>query len=418
MSDVVIHADSLGKRYLIGRRQPYSRLSEILAATAQGVFATGYRKDTSTQEDFWALRDVNFEIRQGEVVGVIGRNGAGKSTLLKILSRITEPTEGRFGLRGQVGSLLEVGTGFHQELTGRENIFLSGTVLGMSRREIQSQFDEIVDFANLEKFLDTPVKRYSSGMQVRLGFAVAAHLKPEILIVDEVLAVGDAEFQRKCLDKISSIAHSGQTVLIVSHSMMSIQRLCNRCLWLHDGKATLFDDVSKAVETYLSSFWPDSDQNHTTFEADERKPAQLMRIALTNQQAQPANHFSCDEPICIELEMEIREHDPGLYGYLELIRADGISVLVSDSQDFAKNPLTMLQPGCHQLRIEVPERVLGHGEYSVYLSFSSQRQDQFEVDLPGTTLAFRVSDRRTARGDQRGGIVSTLLDWQVTGKSF
>lgn len=418
MSEVVIHADSLGKQYQIGRRQPYSRLSELLTGMAGRLFAKDDQIESSDQEAFWVLRDVSFEIRRGEVVGVIGRNGAGKSTLLKILSRITEPTEGQFGLRGRVGSLLEVGTGFHQELTGRENIFLSGTVLGMTQQEIESQFDEIVAFANLEKFLDTPVKRYSSGMQVRLGFAVAAHLKPEILIVDEVLAVGDAEFQRKCLDKISSIAHSGQTVLIVSHSMMSIQRLCNRCLWLQDGTATLFDDVNKAVETYLSSFWPDSDQNQMVFEADSRKPAQLMRIGLTDQQGQPTNHFSCDELIRIELDMEIREHDPGIYGYLELIRADGISVLVSDSQDFASNPFTMLQQGRHQLRIEIPERILGHGEYSVYLSFASQRQDQFEVDLPGTTLAFRVSDQRTARGDQRGGIVSTLLSWQVTGESL
>ncbi|MCG6157326.1 ABC transporter ATP-binding protein [Rubinisphaera margarita] len=412
MSDVVIRAEGLGKQFRIGKKQPYSRLSEVLMGWLTAPFRQSRDGDSSSETTFWALRDVDFEVHRGDVVGIIGRNGAGKSTLLKVLSRITEPTSGRFGIKGRVGSLLEVGTGFHQELTGRENIYLSGTVLGMQRHEIAAQFDEIVAFAGLEKFLDTPVKRYSSGMQVRLGFAVAAHLQPEILIVDEVLAVGDAEFQRKCLQKISDVAHSGHTILIVSHSMISIQRLCNKCLWLEDGTSTMYDDVNAAVDKYLTSFWPAADQTYREFELDESKPVQLARISLHNQNGDPAISFSCDEPIGIDMEFEVRRDIAGVYGYLELVRADGLTVLVSDSQDLASNPFATLQPGRRTIRMTVPPRVLGHGEYSVYLSLASRREETFQVDLPGNTLAFRVSDLLTARGDNRGGVVSTLLEWK------
>jgi len=238
MSNVVIKAENLGKKYVIGHQAEngrYLALRDVVMHTLRGMWNKTKHLAQGNPfvhgenlEDVWALRNINFEIRQGEVIGVIGRNGSGKSTLLKILSRIMEPTEGRVSIRGRVSSLLEVGTGFHPELTGRENIFLNGAILGMSRAEIKRKFDEIVDFAEIEKFLDTPVKRYSSGMFVRLAFAVAAHLEPEILLVDEVLAVGDAAFQNKCIGKMNGVAREGRTVLFVSHDMTAIDALCSR----------------------------------------------------------------------------------------------------------------------------------------------------------------------------------------------
>lgn len=261
--DVVIRAEGLGKKYVIGHqaeRESYTALRDVIARNVRNLGRTamdlvrGRPSITGdTLEEFWALRDVNFEIRRGEVVGVIGRNGAGKSTLLKVLSRITEPSEGRVEIRGRVASLLEVGTGFHPELTGRENIYLNGAILGMTHAEIRRKFDEIVDFAEVEKFLDTPVKRYSSGMYVRLAFAVAAHLEPEILIVDEVLAVGDAEFQKKCLGKMGEVAGQGRTVLFVSHNMAAVQTLCSRGLLLAKGRISLDSTAEKTIGQYIEN---------------------------------------------------------------------------------------------------------------------------------------------------------------------
>ncbi len=262
MSDVVIRAENLGKKYTIGHAaQPerYTALRDVLARRMQSVFRKAKNLalgrpiiEGDELEEVWALRDVSFEVRRGEVIGVIGRNGAGKSTLLKILSLITEPSAGRVTIKGRVASLLEVGTGFHPELSGRENIFLNGAILGMRRNEIRRKFDEIVAFAEIEKFLDTPVKRYSSGMYVRLAFAVAAHLDPEILIVDEVLAVGDTEFQRKCIGKMSEVAHGGRTVLFVSHSMAAIESLTERCALLTEGQLERYAPTRETVAAYLS----------------------------------------------------------------------------------------------------------------------------------------------------------------------
>src|SRR5712691_1608663 len=258
--DVVIRAEGLGKKYMIGHeieRERYTALRDVLARGARDA----WRKAADlvhgralvaggATEEFWALRDVSFEVQRGEVLGIIGRNGAGKSTLLKILSRITEPTEGRVTIRGRVASLLEVGTGFHPELSGRENIYLNGAILGMTRAEIRRKFDEIVAFAEVEKFLDTPVKRYSSGMYVRLAFAVAAHLEPEILVVDEVLAVGDAEFQKKCLGKMSEVAGGGRTVLFVSHNMSAIKSLTKRVLYVNRGRVSYDGSTEAALHLY------------------------------------------------------------------------------------------------------------------------------------------------------------------------
>lgn len=263
--DIAIRVENLAKKYRIehGTRQSYTALRDVIADTARSFFRgrksngdalTLTRSTLPKHEEFWALRDISFEVKRGDVVGVIGRNGAGKSTLLKVLSRITEPTTGRVQIKGRVASLLEVGTGFHPELTGRENIFLNGAILGMSRTEIKRKFDEIVAFAEVERFLDTPVKRYSSGMHVRLAFSVAAHLEPEILIVDEVLAVGDAEFQKKCLGKMQGIARGGgRTVLFVSHNMAAVRHLCSTCMYLVAGQLKHTGPVQETIDRYLAS---------------------------------------------------------------------------------------------------------------------------------------------------------------------
>ncbi|MBZ5696718.1 MAG: ATP-binding cassette domain-containing protein [Acidobacteriia bacterium] len=251
MSESVIHVEGLGKRYRVGERERYLALRDVLARAVAAPFRrNGQRR---TRDFLWALRDVSFDVRQGEVVGLIGRNGAGKTTLLKILSRITRPTEGFAEIHGRVGSLLEVGTGFHPELTGRENVYLSGAILGMSKREIGRKYDAIVDFAGVERFIDTPLKHFSTGMQMRLAFAVAAHLEPEILLVDEVLAVGDLEFQKKCLGKMQEVSESGRTIVFVSHQMNQIRRLCERVLWIDAGQIRESGPTGEVIAAYETS---------------------------------------------------------------------------------------------------------------------------------------------------------------------
>lgn len=248
MANTALRVEGLGKRYRLGGLQTYQTLRDSVVDLLRGRQGSQKKKP-----EFWALRDVSFELKEGEVLGIVGRNGAGKSTLLKLLSRITTPDTGRIEVHGRVGSLLEIGTGFHPELSGRENVFMNGILLGMKRREVERKFDEIVAFSGVEEFLDTPVKRYSSGMRVRLGFAVAAHLDPEILVVDEVLAVGDAEFQRKCLGRMNAVASEGRTVLFVSHQMEAVQSLCSRAIWLNGGKMCMDGRASEVVSSYLSA---------------------------------------------------------------------------------------------------------------------------------------------------------------------
>lgn len=281
MSDPIIKVEGLGKAYRLGMKdEKYPTFRDAIWGMAKAPIRRFQHLSGGGNQDelFWALKDVSFEVSHGEVVGIIGRNGAGKSTLLKVLSRITEPTSGRAVLRGRVASLLEVGTGFHPELTGRENVFLNGSILGMQKEEIQRKFDEIVAFAEVEKFLDTPVKRYSSGMYVRLAFAVAAHLEPEILIVDEVLAVGDAQFQKKCLGKMQDVAKGqGRTVLFVSHNMSAVRNLCSHGLFLAGGQVVEFGDVDHVSDTYLTSAAEDARAGEVTFVVEESSPA--FRIA-------------------------------------------------------------------------------------------------------------------------------------------
>jgi len=424
MSDVVIKAENLGKKYTIGHqaeREGYVALRDVIAQNARSFW--NKTKDLvqgkpiiqgDQQEEIWALKDVSFEVKRGEAIGIIGRNGAGKSTLLKVLSRITEPTSGRVTIKGRVASLLEVGTGFHPELTGRENIYLNGAILGMSRQEIKRKFDEIVAFAEIEKFLDTPVKRYSSGMYVRLAFAVAAHLEPEILLVDEVLAVGDAGFQKKCLGKMGDVAKGGRTVLFVSHNMGAISQLCPTCLWL-DGGSIKKRGLSRSIITfYLEGNSEAIEIGERIFEENLEKDFQLRGLRILNKHGVLTSNFSCDEPVIIDLIAQVHRKVPGLYGYLSITKKDGTDVMVSDSLDVVPNPLDDLSIGRYRIRVAIPERTLASGNYNVYLNFASSfSHKDFNVDSPGVVGSFNLDDYTSNRGNKRLGYLSTLLSWNI-----
>ena len=361
---------------------------------------------------FWALKDINLEVHPGEVVGIIGRNGAGKSTLLKILSRITPPTTGKITYNGRMASLLEVGTGFHRELTGRENIFLNGSILGMKRTEIAKKFDEIVAFAEVEKFIDTPVKFYSSGMYVRLAFAVAAHLEPEILVVDEVLAVGDSAFQKKCLGKMGEVAKQGRTILFVSHSMTAVRSLCSRCVWIDQGQVRRSGKTVEVIDGYLRSTDRSQGTGICEFVEDSRKAFQLRQGRILDHNGAATQQFDCDFPLTIEMLCQVHRRVPGLYGYLQISKLDGTEVLVSDSYDAPPNQLEELIPGFYQIHIRLPSRSLAPGQYAVYVNFASISGEQgFDVESPGTLFTFSLSDHTSRRGNGRGGCFSSLLAW-------
>jgi lipopolysaccharide transport system ATP-binding protein len=292
----IIEVNHLSKKYRTGERKLYLSFRDSLSE----LIKIPFKKETKLQEnEFWALKDISFKIGPGEVIGIIGKNGAGKTTLLKILSRITTPSEGEAILRGRVGSLLEVGTGFHQELTGRENIFLNGAILGMTKKEVQERFKEIVDFSEVEKFLDTPIKRYSSGMKMRLAFSVAAHLNPEILLVDEVLAVGDVEFQKKCLGKMGEISKQGRTVILVSHDMRAIENLCQKVIFLDKGKVSCFSETKKAIKKYLSSI--QQIKPVIKFSLDKNKQAQIRQISILNDKDKPDTALENNKPFKIKI---------------------------------------------------------------------------------------------------------------------
>ena len=308
-----IRVENLSKCYRInhaaGARENYKTLRESVAGAIKAPFKrwSSNGNGSARNEDFWALKDVNFEIQPGEVVGIIGRNGAGKSTLLKILSRITKPTSGHVILHGRVGSLLEVGTGFHQELTGRENVYLNGSILGMSRREIDQQFDAIVDFSGVEKFLDTPVKRYSSGMQVRLAFAVAAYLDPELMLVDEVLAVGDQEFQKKCLGRMTEVSRSGRTIIFVSHNMAAVEALCSRCILLNAGRLLADADVSLALAQYHAMYEdPRTAQRDLTSHPGRslRSDVRMLRVRISDASGQATSVVKMGEGLSIAVQFD------------------------------------------------------------------------------------------------------------------
>jgi lipopolysaccharide transport system ATP-binding protein len=417
MSRPVIVCDHLGKRYDLrtsvagpGGGPPSLReaISEKLRAGRDALAGRRGGRPMGTHE-FWALKDVSFEVGQGEVVGIIGRNGAGKSTLLKILSRIVEPTLGSARLRGRLASLLEVGTGFHPELSGRENIYLNGAILGMRKAEIDRNFDEIVAFAEIEEFLDTPVKRYSSGMYVRLAFAVAAHLEPEILIVDEVLAVGDYSFQKKCLGKMHDVAAGdGRTILFVSHQMGALTQLCRRGILLEKGAVARIGPIDEVVQHYLRSGL-DRDKAAAYFPADPSKVCQLLSCEVLHGDGTLGTDFSCDEAVTIRLRFEIRRPVPGTFLTLIVRNLEGVCTLFSDMRDIDHSVVERLGVGRHTFEITIPPRLLASTTYLVSINLVDRRPG-FYFDHRTSCCEFTLRDLEEHRTD-RPGVLSVKLPW-------
>lgn len=404
-NDIAIQVNGLGKKYQISHETAaYKTLGETISKTIKAPIRRlrGESRSRSTEE-FWALKDVSFEVKKGEVIGIIGRNGAGKSTLLKILSRITTPTEGTVEVHGRVGSLLEVGTGFHPELSGRENIYLSGSILGMKRSEIDAKFDEIVRFAEMERFLDTPVKRYSSGMYVRLAFAVAAHLEPEILIVDEVLAVGDAKFQKKCLGKMSDVAKEGRTVLFVSHNMSAVRSLCTKGMLLHDGRCVLVDQVDAVIERYLDEesaqvfekVWNDE----TT--APANASIRLSRVALCDEEGAVLDTIFTDTVISIVIDYAIIAEGSS-FGFSFILTDKNNTCLFTSINNREPNwNRNDLRAGRYRTTCRIPQNLFNNGFFKITMYFF-EGQYSNHVCL-SEVFRFDVLDSSAIRGDWYGG---------------
>jgi lipopolysaccharide transport system ATP-binding protein len=418
----VIRVENLGKRYRIGLvSNKYQTLSEKITNTLNApirAFKRIQAPKTDGADTIWALRDINFEVEQGQVLGIIGRNGAGKSTLLKILSRITEPTTGSVTIQGRVGSLLEVGTGFHPELTGRENIYLNGAILGMKRIEIDRKMDEIIEFSEVEQFIDTPVKRYSSGMYLRLAFAVAAHLEPEILVVDEVLAVGDAEFQKKCLGKMGDVAHQGRTVLFVSHNMSAVLRLTQETILIDKGYLVMRGPSTDTVDYYLSAgnakagerFW---DPDEVPADATPFRP---IALRLMDKSGKVVDTIRSVEPFSIEMEYELASPLPGLRIGLYINTARGEQVLTTfdtDDQERFEN-MTNRPAGHYISRCFIPPDLLNGGRYVLGVNASSFRVRRYFMEEQ--SLTFNV-DTSGAPGMQwsesRPGILRPRFEWNI-----
>jgi len=418
----VIRVNDLGKRYRIGLMpQKYQTLSEKISLTLSAPWRALRRVQSplaDAADTIWALRQVSFEVEEGQVLGIIGRNGAGKSTLLKILSRITEPTEGEVMIRGRVGSLLEVGTGFHPELTGRENIYLNGAILGMKRAEIDRKFDEIVAFSEVEQFIDTPVKRYSSGMYLRLAFAVAAHLEPEILVVDEVLAVGDAEFQKKCLGKMGDVARQGRTVLFVSHNMSAILRLTQESIVLDKGHLVLRAPSAEAVDYYLSAGNARAGERY--WEAGEvpadAAPFRPLALRVRDAKGNVADTVRSTEPCTIEVEYSLSAPLSGLRIGIYLSTARGEYAFTSfDTDDPMLFERYASRPAGHYLsRCTLPADLLNSGRYTIGVNASSYGVRRYFMDEQA--LTFHV-DPAGAPGMQwsepRPGVIRPRLRWSI-----
>ncbi len=407
----VIKAENLSKLYLLGGTA-HNSLRDALVS-----FIKNPKRDK--KRELWALNDISFEVKDGETLGIIGRNGAGKSTLLKILSRITKPTHGNVEIHGRVGSLLEVGTGFHNELTGRENIFLNGAILGMRRVEIEKKFDEIVAFSEIEKFLDTPVKHYSSGMYMRLAFAVAAHLEPEILIVDEVLAVGDIAFQKKCLRKMRETGESGRTVLFVSHDMQSVNRLCSRTIWLKDGQVAADDKTSVVIGEYLH------EQSQTgaekIWEVAEDAPGnevtRLRAVRVLDEKEKVASSFGIDKPVAVEITYQILQDDKSVTPTFHLYNEQGICVFVSFDQD--KNwRYKPRKRGIYTSTARIPANFLAEGSFYVHVIMATFEPLTVHL-IERDTVTFNITDKiegDSARGNYVGempGVVRPILEWET-----
>jgi lipopolysaccharide transport system ATP-binding protein len=419
----IISIENLHKKYTLkhNANKRYGSLRDELANTAKHVVnrykgLTDGSSQQSPEEEFWALSGINLEIKQGERLGIIGRNGAGKSTLLKVISRIIEPTKGRVTLRGRVSSLLEVGTGFHPELSGRENIYLNGAILGMSKAEIASKFDEIVAFAEVEKFLDTPVKHYSSGMYVRLAFAVASSLEPEVLIIDEVLAVGDAQFQKKCLGKLDDVGKSGRTVIFVSHSMPTVASLCSRAILLDSGQVVRDGPASEVIMHYYTN--GNALPSNVDFSKKHIGDTQvkLLKGQIKNSKGEVALETSIDEPISIEMTFEVLKSTsfpfvPNFYFYT----AEGTCAFVAVSNDEK-----IIEQGKYVAACHIPGNLLNEGTYFIALSVSSFSSGVKVHFFERDALSFVVVDSmidKTTRSDWAGvmpGVVRPKLFWETT----
>ncbi len=427
MSDTIIKVENLSKRYRIGgTKEGYKTFRETLVDAVKSPFLrfasslSASSSSLSSQRDdhIWALKDISFEVKRGDVVGVIGRNGAGKTTLLKILSKITEPTEGRVELRGRVGSLLEVGTGFHPELTGHENVYLYGAILGMDRWEVTRKFDEIVAFAELEKFIETPVKRYSSGMYMRLAFAVAAYLETEILLIDEVLAVGDISFQKKCMGKMGDVSKEGRTILFVSHNMGAVRQLCKDAIFLDSGRIQNKGESSEIVSEYenfetddIESIWVNSEDE------DKKQIAYIEKIEVQSDSFQKKSTFLSSENILIAFTVYVREENPDLKLGFDLAKKSG--VVFRSQQVDSPQKIGSLPVGRNKLLCQIPANLLNCGEYYIYPLFSIHMVKQlysrtdptvkFNVLLDTSRSAFHI----VLNEKNHPGPVFPLLNWKI-----
>jgi len=413
MSDAVIRVEGIGKRYRVGQRESYRALRDVLS----NAFRSNGRR--APKDFIWAVRDVSFDVKQGEVVGLIGRNGAGKSTLLKLLARITRPTVGHAELHGRIASLLEVGTGFHPELTGRENIFLSGAILGMSKAEIVRKFDEIVAFSEVERFIDTPLKHYSSGMGMRLAFAVAAHLEPEILLVDEVLSVGDASFQKKCLGKMQEVSRAGRTILFVSHNVTAVTRLCNRCILLQAGAILASGATNDVMNTYLrSELATSATREWNLTDAPGDSVVRLRAVRVRKVDGTVSETFDIRQPVGIDVVFDVLESGKELTPNLHVFDQQGVNVFISHDVD--PNWRGRRRPGGRYISTAwVPGNLLSEGHFVVGAAITTMAPQNIRV-YERDAVTFQVidsTDGDSARGDYAGhlpGVVRPLLKWETS----
>jgi lipopolysaccharide transport system ATP-binding protein len=419
MADISIRVQDLGKLYHIGKTQdkyrtlrdtlvdgltaPFRRAGKLLRGQASGA--------SELDDTIWALKDVSFEIKPGEAVGIIGRNGAGKSTLLKVLSRITEPTTGSADIYGRVGSLLEVGTGFHPELTGRENVYLNGVILGMRRSEIDQRFDEIVSFAEVAKFIDTPVKHYSSGMRLRLGFAVAAHLEPEILLIDEVLAVGDAAFQKKCLGTMKNVANRGRTVLFVSHDMGAITELCQWTVWLEKGRVELIGPSSDVVASYLSSHSQGKAVWRNALPVPSDQEVGFRSVRLLSADDRPTAVVRFDSPFKVEVAYDVVAPIRDLSVAYHLFDSRGRLLFESIDTDMPEHKGITREVGSYLAVCSVPAQLLMPGRY--YISVAAFVERVKFIEQHESVIAFDISKAGYSLNPGRFGVVSPVLEWTV-----
>lgn len=370
MSEIAIKVQGISKKYKIGQREKYKTLTDTINRSIKKIFLIFKKASGSKKSDeFWALKNINFEVKHGEIVGIIGKNGAGKSTLLKIISRVTVPTEGKIEIFGRIGSLLEVGTGFHSELTGRENIFFSGSIMGMKKNEIEDKLESIINFAEIEKFIDTPVKRYSSGMYVRLAFAVAAHIEPEILLIDEVLAVGDVEFQKKCLNKMKDVSRGGRTILFVSHDMNSIRNLCTRTIWLKKGEIYKIGDTYEITEEYLRDSLKANSLEDIQKLVDDLllDPTLKVHSIKISQKTIPTTVVLNGYPVDIEIKYSVLEKTIGLLICFDLYDQRG-NLLLRSYHDERAEAIMITEPGNYISKMQIPENLLAHRDYEIVIS--------------------------------------------------